>query len=82
MNIISKILIGVGLLITVVGNLATYNAVRTAVNGMQVINGAGGIADVTWGMSSAHSYSLVSLVGCFLLIIGIALAALGRRQQS
>lgn len=82
MNVTSKILIGVGLLVTLAGNLATYYGVRTAVAGMQVTDGAGGIADVAWGMSSASSFSLVSLLGCFLLIIGIALAALGRRQQS
>ncbi len=80
MNVISKILIGVGLLITVAGNLATYYGVRTAVNGIRDAESSG-IASVAWGMSSAYTYSLVSLIGCFLLIVGIALAALRRRQQ-
>jgi hypothetical protein len=77
MNVISKFLIGVGLFITLAGNLATFYALHTAVNGMR--NGeSSGIALVAWGMSSGYSYSLVSLIGCFLLIVGIVLAALRR----
>jgi hypothetical protein len=71
---ISRILIVVGLLINVAGNLATYNGVHTAINGM--MNSAeNGIASVATGMSSAYSWSLISLVGCFILIVGLLLAA-------
>jgi hypothetical protein len=80
MDIISKGLIGVGLLITVAGNLTTYYGVRTAVNGMLNAE-ANGIGAVASGMSSAHTYSFVSLIGCLLLVIGLALAALRRRRH-
>jgi len=74
-RMISRVLIVVGLLITVAGNLATFNGVHTAVNGM--MNSAeNGIASVATGMSSAYSWSLISLFGCFILIVGLVLAAL------
>jgi hypothetical protein len=80
MNVIAKILTGVGLLITVFSNLATYLGVRTAVNGIR--NSAeGGIGAIASGMSSASFYSFVSLIGCLLLIIGLALTAFGGKRQ-
>ena len=77
MNLISKVLIVVGLLITVVGNVATYNGVRTAVYGMQH-SATEGIGSVAGGMSSAHTFSFVSLVGCLLLVVGLALSVMKR----
>lgn len=71
---ISRVLIVVGLLITVGGNLVTFNGVRNAVNGMMSAE-SNGIASVAWGMSSAYSWSLISLVGCFILVVGLVLAA-------
>ena len=79
MRIISRILIILGLLITIAGNFATYYGIRTAVNGM-LDSASNGIGIVAWGMDSAYFYSLVSLVGCFLLVIGLSLAALTRKQ--
>ena len=71
---ISRILIVLGLLITAWSNLATVYGLNTSINGMQ--NSAeNGIGLVAWGMSSAYFWSLVSLVGCFVLIVGLALAA-------
>lgn len=81
MNMISKILTGVGLLITVGGNLATYYGIRTAVRGIEDSESSG-IGAVAYGMSTAYSYSFVSLIGCILLIVGLALAALKGRHQS
>ena len=80
MNLFSKVLIIVGLLITVAGNVATYYGVRTAVYGMQHA-ASEGIASIAWGMSSAYSFSFVSLVGCFLLVVGLALSVLKRSPQ-
>lgn len=74
MRIVSRILIVFGLLITVAANFATYYGIRTAVNGM-LDSGATGIGTVAWGMDSAYFYSLIGLLGCFVLIIGLTLAA-------
>jgi uncharacterized membrane protein len=71
---ISRILTVAGLLITVLGNLATFNGVHTAVNGMMTAESSG-IASVATGMSSAYSWSLISLVGCFILVVGLLLSA-------
>ena len=73
MNLVSKVLIVVGLLITVAGNVATYYGVRTAVYGMQH-SAEEGIGSIAWGMSSAYSFSFVSLIGCLLLVVGLALS--------
>ena len=80
MNLISKGLIVVGLLINVAGNLATYYGVRKAVYGMQN-SATEGIGSVAWGMSTAYSFSFVSLVGCFLLIVGLALSLIKRSPR-
>ena len=74
MRVVSRVLIVVGLLITIAGNLATFYGVRAAVRGMMNAESAG-IASVAWGMTSAYSWSAVSLLGCFLLIVGLVLAA-------
>lgn len=80
MNLISKVLIVVGLLITVAGNVATYYGVRTAVYGMQH-SATEGIGSIAWGMSSAYSFSFISLVGCFLLVVGLALSVMRRSPR-
>lgn len=74
MNVLSKILIGIGLLITVPGNLATFYGLYTSVNGMKAAE-SNGIGQVVSGMSFAYSCSVVSIIGCFILIVGIVLAA-------
>ena len=80
MGLISKLLTVVGLLATVTGNLMTFYGVRTAVNGM-MDSGARGIGDVASGMSTAHSYSLIGLVGCFILVVGLALSAFSSKAK-
>jgi hypothetical protein len=80
MNLISKGLIVVGLLITVAANVTTYYRVRTAVYGTHEST-AEGLASIAWAMSSAYSFSLVSLVGCFLLVVGLALSVLKASRQ-
>ena len=74
MRVISRVLIVVGLLITVASNLATFYGLFTAVNGMRTAE-TNGIASVAWGMTSAYSWSFASLFGCFLLVVGLILAA-------
>jgi hypothetical protein len=80
MQVISRGLIVVGLLIIVAGNLATYYGIHTAVNAMRD-TAESGIGDVAWGMSSAYFYSFVSLFGCLLLVVGLVLTALRRKHQ-
>lgn len=60
-------------------NFATYYGIRTAVNGM-LDSANGGIGTVAWGMDSAYFFSVVSLVGCFILIVGLALAAVAKKR--
>lgn len=71
---ISRILIVVGLLITFVCNLATFYGIRTAISGMMNAE-TSGIASVARGMSYASYGSVIGLLGCFVLIIGLVLAA-------
>ena len=79
MGIIAKILTILGLLITIGSNLATYYGIRTAVNGM-IDSAQGGIGVVAWGMDSAYFYSAFSLVGCFILVVGLVLGALTKKR--
>ena len=80
MNLISKVLTVVGLLLTVAGNVATYYGVSTAVYGIRHSE-TEGIASVAWGMSSAYTFSFVGLVGCFLLVVGLALSFLRKSPR-
>jgi hypothetical protein len=75
MRVASRVLIVVGLVINIAGSLATFYGVRTAVRGMMSAESAG-IASVAWGMTSAYSWSAVGLLGCFILIVGLILAAI------
>lgn len=81
MNMISKILIGIGLLTTVAGSLATRYGLNFFMRAMEE-SAEKGIGRVAEGVDMAFTYNTVSLVGCFLLIVGLALAALGRRQRA
>lgn len=67
----------VGLLITVAANVTTHYRVRTAVHGTHH-SSTEGLTAVAWAMSAAYSFSLISLVGCFLIAVGLALSMLGR----
>lgn len=78
---ISRILIVVGVLVTVVCNLATFYGIRTAISGMMNAESAG-IAPVARGMSYASYGSVVGLLGCFVLIVGLILAAVGPPARS
>lgn len=80
MNLISKVLIVVGLLITVVANAATFYGVRTAVYGTHH-SSTEGLNAVAWAISSAYSFSLISLVGCFLIVVGLALSMFKRAPR-
>jgi hypothetical protein len=81
MNMISKILIGIGLLTTVAGNLATRYGLNFFLKAMEE-SAEKGIARVAEGVDMAFTYNTVSLIGCFVLVVGLVLAALSRRQPS
>ena len=73
MKVISKILIAIGLFITVISNLATYYGLHTAVQGVK--NSADeGIGAVARGMDSAYFWSFISLFGCLILVVDVVLA--------
>lgn len=78
MNTISKILIGIALIITIASNFATYYGILTAVKGVQNSE-ENGIASLAWGMDFAYSWSFISLIGCCLLTAGIVSAVLSRK---
>ena len=80
MNLVSKALIVVGLIITVASNLTTYYGIRKAVYGMQN-SATEGIGSVAWGMSTAYSFSFISLVGCLLLVVGLVLSVIKRNPR-
>lgn len=81
MRVISRIVIVVGLLISIAGNIATYYSARTAVNGM-LADLSNGIAPVSWGLTSTYAWCFVSLFGCLLLLVGLVLAAVARSPAS
>ena len=87
MNVISKILIAVGLATTIVSNLLTFYALHTAISGTRDPDaGARALAGIAWGMASGYLWSRIGLAGCFILSAGIVLFALnlvnGRRRQT
>ena len=80
MSTISKILIATGLLVTVMGSLATrysLNAYLRSIEG----SAEGGIGEAASAFSRAFTYNTVSIVGCLLLISGVILASLRRGQR-
>ena len=77
MNVISKILIGIGLLTTLGGSLATRYGINTFISALE----DSGIGAVARAIEMTFIYNTASLLGCFLLIVGLALAALSRRQR-
>jgi hypothetical protein len=81
LRVISRILIVVGVFVTVVCNLATFYGIRTAISGMMNAESAG-IASVASGMSFASYGSVAGLLGCFVLIVGLILAAVSPPAQS
>lgn len=70
----------VGLLITAAANVTTFYRIHTAVYGTHN-SSTDGLAAVAWAVSSAYSFSLVGLVGCLLLGVGLALSMLGRAPR-
>ena len=80
MNTISKILIVIGLLLTVIGSLATRYSLNAYLRSME---GAaeGGIGEAASAFNMAFTYNTVSLVGCLLLISGVILASLRRGRR-
>lgn len=74
MSMISKIMVVVGLLATVVGNVMSYLGIRASINAIMA-GESSGIAELARGLNSALTFSLVSLVGCLILIVGVVLAA-------
>ena len=77
---ISKILIAIGLLVTVVGSLATRYSLNAYLRSMEG-SAERGIGEAVSAFNMAFTYNSVSIVGCLLLISGVILASLrmGRR---
>jgi hypothetical protein len=70
----------VGLLINVATNSATYYGARTAAFGTHE-SSTEGLNAVAWAVSSAYSFSLLGLVGCSLVAVGLALSVLRRTPR-
>jgi hypothetical protein len=78
---LSRVLIILGLFVTVIGNLVTAFGLHKAVNGMMTA-ATSGIADVAYGMDSAFRWVHVGLFGCFILVAGLVLAAVKPSARS
>lgn len=80
MNTISKILIAVGLLVTLMGSLATRYSLNAYLRGMER-SAEEGIGTAVSAFQMAFTYNTVSIVGCLLLVSGVILASLRRGQR-
>lgn len=74
MRTLSRVLIIIGLLVAVVGNLVTAFGLHTAVNA--VMSGtSSGLAEMANGMYSAFRWVHVGILGHLILVVGLVLAA-------
>ena len=80
MNVISKILIAVGLLVTVMGSLATRYSLNAYLRGIER-SAEEGIGGAVSAFNMAFTYNTVSILGCLLLVSGVILASLKRAQR-
>lgn len=80
MNAISKILMAIGLLVTVVGSLATRYSLNAYLRGMER-SAEEGIGVAVSAFHMAFIYNTVSIVGCLLLVAGVIVASLRRGQR-
>ena len=78
MKMISQILIGIGLLTTLGGSLATRYGINTFITALE----DSGIGAVARAIDTTSTYNTVSLLGCFILIVGLALSAFSKRQRT
>jgi hypothetical protein len=74
---ISKILIATGLLVTVMGSLATRYSLNAYLRSMEG-SAEGGIGAAVAAFNMAFTYNTVSIAGCLLLIGGVILASVRR----
>jgi ABC-type antimicrobial peptide transport system permease subunit len=72
---LSRVLIIVGLFVAVVGNLVTAFGIHTAMDGVMT-GTSGGLAEMANGMHSAFRWVHVGILGYFVLVAGLVLAAL------
>jgi len=79
-NVISKILIAVGLLVTVMGSLATRYSLNAYLRGIER-SAEEGIGGAVSAFNMAFTYNTVSILGCLLLVSGVILASLKRAQR-
>lgn len=77
---ISKILIAVGLLVTVMGSLATRYSLNAYLRGIER-SAEEGIGGAVSAFNMAFTYNTVSILGCLLLVSGVILASLKRAQR-
>lgn len=81
MNILSKIIVVLGLLVTGVGNVYTYITSQEIVYGIEH-NATEGTGRLAWALSANHSWSLVGLVGCVILGVGLVLMLFARPRAT
>ena len=74
MRTLSRVLIIIGLLIAVVGNLVTAFGLHTAMNAVMT-GTSSGLAEMAYGMHSAFRWVHVGIFGYLVLVVGLVLAA-------
>lgn len=79
-NMISKTLIAIGLLVTVLGSFATRHSLNAYLRGMER-SAEEGIGEAVSAFHMAFTYNTVSIVGCLLIVTGVILASLRRGQR-
>jgi hypothetical protein len=77
---ISKLLIAIGLLVTVMGSLATRYSLNAYLRGMER-SAEVGIGEAVSAFNMAFTYNTITLLGCLLLVSGVILASLRRGQR-
>lgn len=80
MNTISKILIAIGLPVTIMGSLATRYSLNAYLRGMER-SAEEGIGEAVSAFHMSFIYNTVSIVGCLFLVSGVILASLRKGQR-
>ena len=79
MQSMSKLLIGIGFVITAASSLVIFYATRFGVSGIQTSE-ATGIADIIWSISTNYRASYVNLFGLAILAFGIVSSFFGKKN--
>jgi hypothetical protein len=77
MKTLSVLLTLLGLTLALVGNALSYYATSSAISAMTRAE-TSGIAVVAWAVPFSHTCSLVGLLGCIMLLVGVITGFLAR----